>query len=93
VNHILVVDKDEKLRGIVTSWDITKAVANGEKKLKNVIVRNVHTVSLNDPIELAVRRMDQHKISALPVIDDESMVMGIVTSEDTSRLFGGTEIG
>jgi len=32
--------------------------------------------------------MSQHNISALPVIDIEKKVLGIVTSEDVSRLLG-----
>jgi CBS domain-containing protein len=32
--------------------------------------------------------MAQHNISALPVIDNENKVLGIVTSEDVSKLLG-----
>jgi CBS-domain-containing membrane protein len=32
--------------------------------------------------------MAQHNISALPVIDNEKKVLGIVTSEDVSKLLG-----
>jgi CBS-domain-containing membrane protein len=30
----------------------------------------------------------QHNISALPVIDNDKKVLGIVTSEDVSKLLG-----
>ncbi len=89
VNHIVAVDKNGKLRGIVTSWDITKAVAEDKKKLKDIVVRRVITTTVNEPIEAASRKMAQNKISALPVIDGERKVVGIVTSEDISRLIGG----
>jgi uncharacterized protein (DUF39 family)/CBS domain-containing protein len=89
VNHILVVDKEEKLKGIVTSWDITRAVADGEKKLEKIIVRKVITTTVNEPLHAASRKMAQHKISALPVVDRERKLIGIVTSEDISRLIGG----
>jgi len=93
VNHVVVVDGQGKLSGIVTSWDITKSIANGKKTLKDIIVRNVHTTSLNEPLETASRTLAQHNISALPVVDDERRVLGIVTSEDISRLLGGTRSG
>jgi CBS domain-containing protein len=32
--------------------------------------------------------MAQHNISALPVIDNEKKVLGIVTAEDVSKLLG-----
>jgi len=85
VNHIVVVD-DGYLRGIVTSWDITKAVAGGKGELKDIIVRDVVCASPEDPAELASRKMAQHNISALPVIDSRGFVLGIVTVEDLSRL-------
>ena len=93
VNHVVVVDGEGRLDGIVTSWDITKSIANGSKTLKDIVVRRVHTSALNEPLETASRRMAQHNISALPVIDGERRVLGIVTSEDISRLLGGAGLG
>lgn len=93
INHAVVIGEQDKLEGIVTSWDITKSIANGKKTLKDIIVRKVYTTNLNEPLETASRRMAQHNISALPVIDKENKVLGIVTSEDISRLIGGTGRG
>jgi len=89
VNHIVVVDNKGELRGIVTSWDITRAVAEDKKKLGEIVVRKVITTRVNEPIEAASRKMAQNKISALPVIDRDRRVVGIVTSEDISKLIGG----
>jgi len=91
VNHIVVVDKQGKLKGIVTSWDITKAVAEDKKKLGEIFVRKVITATIDEPLEAASRKMAQNKISALPVIDRERKVIGIVTAEDISRLIGGNK--
>jgi len=88
VNHIVVVDSDCKLRGIVTSWDITRAMAEGKKALADIESRNVITAKPTEPLEIASKRMAQNNISALPVIDIEKKVLGIVTSEDVSRLLG-----
>jgi CBS domain-containing protein len=93
VNHVVVVDDSGKLGGIVTSWDITKSIANGKKNLKDIIVRKVYTTSLNEPLEVASRTLAQHNISALPVVDGSNRVLGIVTSEDISRLLGGVGAG
>jgi uncharacterized protein (DUF39 family)/CBS domain-containing protein len=88
VNHIVVVDEVGKLLGIVTSWDITRAMAEGKKSLAEIESRNVITTKPDEPLEVASKRMAQHNISALPVIDIEKKVMGIVTAEDVSKLLG-----
>lgn len=88
VNHIVVVNDQGKLNGIVTSWDITRALAEGKTALSDIVTRRVFTAKLDEPLEIASKRMAQHKISALPVIDNELRVLGIVTSEDVSKLLG-----
>jgi len=89
VNHIVVVDAAGKLTGIVTSWDITKATANGARTLSDIIVRRVYTALPNEPVEVVSKRLAQHNISALPVVDGVQKVLGIVTSEDVAKLVGG----
>jgi CBS domain-containing protein len=88
VNHIVVVDDKMVLRGIVTSYDITRAMAQGKNALAEVVTRRVITARPDEPLETASKRMAQHNISALPVIDSENKVMGIVTAEDVSKLLG-----
>jgi CBS domain-containing protein len=88
VNHIVVIDEGCKLLGIVTSWDITRAMAEGKKALADIESHNVITAQPNEPLEIASKRMAQHNISALPVVDVEKRVLGIITSEDVSRLLG-----
>jgi CBS domain-containing protein len=88
VNHIVVVDDYGRLSGIVTSWDITRAMGEGRKALADVVTRRVITAKPDEPLETASRDMAQHNISALPVIDNERKVLGIVTSEDVSKLLG-----
>jgi CBS domain-containing protein len=88
VNHIVVVDDVGKLLGIVTSWDLTRAMAEGKKALADIESHNVITAKPDEPLEIASKRMAQNNISALPVVDIEKKVLGIVTSEDVSKLLG-----
>ncbi|MCL1978313.1 MAG: homocysteine biosynthesis protein [Candidatus Bathyarchaeota archaeon] len=88
VNHIVVIDSSGKLLGIVTSWDITRAMAEGKKALADIETRRVITAKPDEPLESASKRMAQHNISALPVVDSDRKVLGIVTSEDVSKLLG-----
>jgi CBS domain-containing protein len=83
-----VVDDAGKLLGIVTSWDVTRAMAEGKTALADIESHNVVTAKPDEPLEIASKRMAQNNISALPVIDIERKVMGIVTAEDVSKLLG-----
>lgn len=86
-NHIVVVNEENKLYGIVTSWDVTRAIARGYDNLAEIVTTKVYTASLNDPIDFSAREMTKHDISALPVIDSHKKVIGIVTAESTLRHF------
>ena len=87
VNHLPVVDDEGRLVGIVTSWDVAKAVAMGRMgKVKDVMTRKVITALPDEPVESAARKMERYNISALPVVDSKMRVLGLVTSEDLSKL-------
>ncbi len=88
VNHVVVTDEEGKLKGIVTSWDITKAIAEGKKRLAEIITRKVVTTKPDETLEAASRKLAQHQISALPVINRDRKVVGIITSEDVAKLLG-----
>ena len=63
-------------------------MAEAKKALADIESRNVVTAKPDEPLEIASKRMAQHNISALPVVDIERKVLGIITSEDVSRLLG-----
>jgi CBS domain-containing protein len=86
INHLPVVDADQKLLGIVTSWDIANAVAKGETMLKNVMTKKVVIAREDEPVDIIARRIDKHEISGMPIIDKNNRVMGMITAEDISRL-------
>jgi uncharacterized protein (DUF39 family)/CBS domain-containing protein len=88
VNHVVVTDKGGAIKGMVTSWDVTRAVAEGKSKLADIITKKVFTTRPEESLEAASRKMAQHHISALPVVDHGKKVVGLITSEDISKLRG-----
>lgn len=88
VNHLPVLAPNGALAGIVTSWDIAKAVARGHSRLAEIMTRTVVTVGPGETVGEAAARMESHAISALPVVDDDNRLIGIVSSEALSRLVG-----
>ena len=86
VTHLPVISEDGCLAGIVTAWDVSKAVALKLIHLEEIMTKEVVTAGLNEPIERAAKRMTEHNISALPVVDEEQRVIGMITSDGVSRL-------
>jgi homoserine O-acetyltransferase len=90
VNHLPVLSSGNQLVGIVTSWDIAKAVAKNYLWLDEIMSKNVITTTPDEPIESAAKKMEEHSISALPVIDENQHVIGLITSDAISMLIGRT---
>jgi uncharacterized protein (DUF39 family) len=86
-DHLPVISRDGRLMGIITTWDISKAVAGGKSsRIGEIMTRRVYSVKEDEPIELAARTFDTHSISAMPVVDRDNKVIGMITSNHLSRL-------
>lgn len=81
-NHIVITDHQNVLEGIVTSFDITKAIAEDKSNIKEIITKKVIVTRDDDPIEIAARKMKSNNISALPVVDNAKRVIGIISAEE-----------
>jgi len=88
VNHLPVLSAGGQLVGIVTSWDIAKAVARNFLWLDEIMSKKVITTVPDEPIELAAKKMEEHSISALPVVDEDLHLVGLITSDAISTLVG-----
>jgi CBS domain-containing protein len=86
-NHIIVTDNQGNLEGFVTTFDITKSVAGKGNTIRDIMIPKdkVQTVRDTDPTDVAIRRMQQYKISSLPVVDEKGKVLGIITAEELIR--------
>ena len=89
ITHIPVVSDNDKLIGIVTAWDISKAVALNLKNLEEIMTRDVITAWPDDSIEISAQKMRKYNISSLPVVDDTGRVIGIITTDHISTLMAG----
>jgi uncharacterized protein (DUF39 family) len=90
-NHLPVINAAGILVGIVTTFDISKAVANPGKAhlVKDIMKTKVITAKPDEAVDIAVQKLEQYNISALPVVDDEHRVLGILTAMNLGKLFGG----
>ncbi|UCD85591.1 MAG: CBS domain-containing protein [Deltaproteobacteria bacterium] len=100
IRHLPVVEKD-RIVGIVTDRDIrhfiiprkdpkTKGKFNfqlKDLKVEDVMTSDPITVTPDTRIEQVARLMLEHKIGGIPVVDQKRRLVGIVTEEDTMRVF------
>jgi len=87
-NHLPVIDEENHLKGIVTTYDISKAFANDDhnQKVAEIMVKRVVTTTPETPIDLAARKLQQNNIGALVVTDNNHHVIGILNSYDLADI-------
>ena len=88
LHHIPVVDKNEKITGIVTLRDLKIAAMHfGEAhvEVSEIMHRPVVTVAPDEPLAEAARQMLDNRIGGLPVLDGNDQIIGILTETDLLR--------
>ena len=86
VTHIPVVTDDNKLIGIVTSWDLSKSIATNNENLKDIMTKTVKYCYSTDSIEDITRMMRKFDISCLPVVDEDFVVEGLITNDHINNM-------
>ncbi len=88
IHHIPVVDQENRLQGLVTTYDLWK-VNKEFKDYENTSVSEVMAtkfvkVSQDDKIGTAAELFLDRRFHALPVVDDDKLV-GMITSFDVLK--------
>jgi len=83
LNYVYVINENKQLIGVFSLHELLlQDDTNFVYKFMN---QNLITVYLTTPIEIALRKMIKYKLSALPVIDQDKKILGIVTFDDLSE--------
>jgi CBS domain-containing membrane protein len=97
--HLPVIDNDRRLVGLVTQRDLLRAqisalngLTDAERRschelvpVRRLMTRDVWTVHPETLASHAGQTLLDHKYSCLPVVDDDGMLLGIVTERDFLR--------
>lgn len=75
-----VLEESRRLIGIVTVKDLL--LASMEMKLADIMETNLITVNTLEDQETAVKKFDKYDLLALPVVDKENRMVGIITIDD-----------
>ncbi len=75
-----VTDSANKLIGLVTAKDLL--LARMEQSISEIMEDNVIYVNTQDDKEVVARKISDYGFLAIPVVDDERRLVGIVTVDD-----------
>jgi acetoin utilization protein AcuB len=95
IRHLPILDDDKKLVGLITQKSLRSAlpsdVSNFSRfevsytlakiKVQSIMIKDVITIAPDTPIEEAAQVMADHKLGAMPVIENDSLI-GIISGED-----------
>ena len=85
IGGIPVVDKDNKLVGIVTNRDL-RFQTDMSRKIDEVMTKdNLVVTHQQADLESASQILLEHKIEKLPVVDDENRLIGLITYKDITK--------
>ncbi|MBK6997543.1 MAG: CBS domain-containing protein [Lewinellaceae bacterium] len=88
IHHIPILD-GKRLVGMVTSWDMFKlgksAEEYGKMKVSEVMTKRVATLDPGQHLGAVADVLTRHLFHAVPIVNDDHELLGIVTSTDIIR--------
>ncbi|MBE3580830.1 MAG: ABC transporter ATP-binding protein [Thermoanaerobacteraceae bacterium] len=78
VDSLMVIDRQERFRGIVTIKDIQTSLSK-KGTVGDLLSGTVIAVSPEQTVREAVYKMAEHGVGYLPVVDDEGKLQGLMT--------------
>jgi len=102
IRHLPVVDKDDKLLGVITDRDVRSAMPSifvdscnieeekeklSKLKIKDVMTKEVVTISPLYTLQDALLLMQKTSFGAFPVVDEDRKLKGIISIRDLMRAF------
>ena len=80
VYYVYVVDEEGRLEGVLSLRDLI--VAAPDRSIRDIIIRNVVTLQLDASVEEVAAVLSKYNLLAVPVLDGEHRLRGIVTVDD-----------
>jgi CBS domain-containing protein len=92
IHHIPVVNIENKITGIISKTNLNEIYMQKDKLLiaKDIMVKNIITVSSGTPVHIAEKIMINNNIGCLPIIEFGELV-GILTKNDLKKVQNTTK--
>ncbi|MEE2642745.1 MAG: magnesium transporter [Planctomycetota bacterium] len=82
IYYIYVVDDDDHLRGLVSARQLVTGMRNPDTRLADLMETELVTASLMEDQEEVANKVARLDLLAIPVVDDEHTMVGIITHDD-----------
>lgn len=82
IYYIYVVDSELHLRGVVSTRQLVSALGKPETKLGELMETDLVVVNANDDREAVTERVAKYDLLAIPVVDNQNRLVGIITHDD-----------
>ena len=82
IYYIYIVDADDHLRGTVSARQLVTRIGSPETPLSEFMERNLVTVAATDDQEVVAEKVVEYDFLAIPVVDEEQRLVGIITYDD-----------
>jgi magnesium transporter len=80
VNYAYALDPQSRLQGVVSSRELF--VSPSDKQVREIMHTDLHTVNEDTDQEAVAKLLDEHSLMAIPVLDTEGRMKGIITVDD-----------
>ncbi|HLU21138.1 MAG TPA: magnesium transporter [Bacillaceae bacterium] len=80
IYYVYVVDEDSKLVGVLSLRDLI--ISDDDTMIANIMYDRIISVSVGTDQEEAARQMRDYDLLALPVVDFQNHLLGIITVDD-----------
>ena len=80
VFYLYTLDNDGRLTGVISLRDLV--TTSGDTMLKDIMSKQIHVVRPETDQEEVARIVSQYNFLAVPVVDSDDRLLGIVTVED-----------
>ena len=80
IYYVYVVDRDGHLSGVLSLRDLLRARA--DVRVGSLMMRDVITTDVDDDQETVAEKLTRYNLLAVPVLDEDHVLKGIVTVDD-----------
>ncbi|MBI2266118.1 MAG: magnesium transporter [Armatimonadetes bacterium] len=80
IYYLYVVDEEEHLVGVLSLRDLI--VARPQEAISNITRQKVYSVKADAPVRSVADKIARYNLLALPVVDEENRLLGLITVDD-----------